>query len=104
MQRFCKIASIVLVVITVIAVLMYQLNLSNVTLSIVITFATISYHFLMRMAVGNVINGIFHNKFNYNRKWFQEKKFEKYLYKRLRVKKWKDKMPTFAPVTISTII
>lgn len=44
-----------------------------------------------------IINVIFHNNFDYNRKWFQEKKFEKHLYKVLKVKKWKDKMPTFAP-------
>lgn len=66
-------------------------------LSIAITFGTTSYHFLMRLAVGYVVNGIFHNRFNYNKKWFLEKKFEKRLYEVLRVKKWKDKMPTFTP-------
>lgn len=34
---------------------------------------------------------------------FQEKKFEKCLYEVLRVKKWKDKMPTFAPEMLDFI-
>lgn len=92
-----KISAVVLVVLTIIFALIYQWNPNTVILSMAITFGTISYHFLMRLAVGYVVNGIFHNKFNYKRKWFQEKKFEKRLYEVLRVKKWKDKMPTFAP-------
>lgn len=92
-----KILSIVVVALTILFALIYQQNLNAVILSLAITFGTISYHFLMRLAVGYVVNGIFHNRFNYNRKWFREKKFEKRLYEVLRVKKWKDKMPTFAP-------
>lgn len=92
-----KISTLVLVVLTIIFALMYQCNSNEVVLSIAITFGTISYHFLMRLAVGYVINSIFHNSLNFNKEWFQEKKFEKHLYKVLKVKKWKDKMPTFAP-------
>ena len=92
-----KISTIYFVVLTIIFTLIYQCSPNAVILSIAITFGTISYHFLMRLFVGYVVNGIFHNRFNYNRKWFQEKKFEKRLYEVLRVKKWKDKMPTFAP-------
>ncbi len=32
-----------------------------------------------------------------SKKWFQERQFEKRLYEVLKVKKWKNKMPTFAP-------
>lgn len=92
-----KISALVLVVLTIIFALIYQCNPNTVVLSIAITFGTISYHFLMRLAVGYVVNGIFHNRFNCNKKWFREKKFEKRLYEVLKVKKWKDKMPTFAP-------
>lgn len=92
-----KSSALVLVALTIIFTLIYQYSLNAVMLSTAITFGTISYHFLIRLAVGYVVNGIFHNRFNYNRKWFQEKKFEKRLYEVLRVKKWKDKMPAFAP-------
>ena len=70
-----KTSAIVLVILTVVLSLIYQCSSNSVILSIAITFGTISYHFLMRLAVGYVVNGIFHNKFYYKRKWFQEKKF-----------------------------
>lgn len=66
-------------------------------LSIAITFGTIFYHLAIRLAAGYTIDGIFHNRMNYNRKWFREKAFEKPLYEKLRVKKWKKHLPTFQP-------
>lgn len=95
--KIIKISALFLVLLTVIFTIIYQYNPNTVVLSIAITFGTISYHFLMRLAVGYTINGMFHNRFNYNKKWFREKRFEKHLYEVLKVKKWKDKMPTFAP-------
>ena len=95
--KIIKISAWILVMLTILFSIIYQFNSNTVILSIAITFGTISYHFLMRLAVGYAINGIFHNRFNYNKKWFLEKKFEKRLYEVLKVKKWKDKMPTFAP-------
>lgn len=92
-----EILTTVFVVLTIIFLLIYQRSSNATVLSVTITFGTISYHFLMRLAVGFVINGIFHNRFDYNKKWFREKKFEKRLYEVLKVKKWKDKMPAFAP-------
>ena len=56
-------------------------------------------HFWMRLAVGYAVNGICHNQVDYNKWWFREKPFEKRLYKWLKVKKWKDKMPSFTPET-----
>lgn len=92
-----KISALILVILTILFTIIYQYSSNTVIMSMSITFGTISYHFVMRLAVGYIIDGIFHNNFDYNRKWFQEKKFEKHLYKVLKVKKWKDKMPTFAP-------
>lgn len=92
-----KISAVAFLVSAIIFTLIYQCNPKPVLLSTAITFGTIGYHFWMRLAVGYVINGIFHNRFHYNCKWFQEKKFEKRLYEVLRVKRWKDKMPSFAP-------
>lgn len=97
LAKTIKISAITTVVLTVIFILIYQCSFNAVILSMAITFGTISYHFLMRLAVGYVVNESFHNRFDYNRKWFQEKKFEKCLYEMLRVKKWKNKMPVFAP-------
>lgn len=37
------------------------------------------------------------NKADYRHKWFQQTEWEKKLYKTLKVKKWKAKMPTYSP-------
>lgn len=95
--KIIKISALFLVLLTVIFLIIYQYIPNTAILSITITLGTISYHFLMRLAVGYVINGLYHNEFDYNKKWFREKRFEKHLYEVIKVKKWKDKMPTFAP-------
>lgn len=60
-----------------------------------ITFGTILYHFVMRLFVGAVTP----KNFRYSQPWFAERKFEKKLYKLLRVKKWKKYMPTYNPAS-----
>ena len=65
--------------------------------SAAITFGVTFYHFAMRLAVGYFIDKIFRNRIDYNSGWFAPKKFEKQLYKKLRVHKWKGKVPTFDP-------
>ena len=65
--------------------------------SAAITFGTIFYHFAMRLAVGYFIDARYHNHMDYTKKWFQEKTFERRLYDKLKVKKWKKLLPTFTP-------
>lgn len=55
-----------------------------------ITFLTTSYHFVMRIAVGEIVTVIYSNrKFDLTSVGFRQLKFEPKLYKALRVKKWK---------------
>ena len=68
---------------------------NSVLFTIAITLCTCFYHFAMRLIVGLCIDAIFRNKMNYNKWWFRERKFEARLYKILRVKKWKNRLPTF---------
>lgn len=58
----------------------------------------IMYHLWLRIIMGNV-SKLF--KINQNSWWFHEKKFEKSLYKFLRVKKWKGKALTYNPEAFS---
>ena len=67
--------------------------LEGVTITLGITL----YHFVMRLAVGYIVNSIMKNKANHNSFWFKEKRFEKKLYKLLRVRKWKKHLPTYSP-------
>lgn len=57
--------------------------------------ATVLYHAGMRLFVGLVTG----HGFRPDSPWFSEKPFEKTLYKKLGVKKWKAKMPTYSPQT-----
>lgn len=59
-----------------------------------IVFLTIYYHLQMRLLMGNVTK-LF--KLNPESAFFREKKFEKKLYKFLKVKKWKGKALTYNP-------
>ncbi len=55
---------------------------------------TIMYHLWMRIIMGNVTKLW---NLTYTGRWFQEKRFEKKLYKILRVKKWKKSALTYNP-------
>jgi len=85
-----------LLVIDIIFAVFTAITESAAFLSLTITAGTFFYHFAMRLLVGFIVSK---HKFDANSVWFTEKPFEKKLYKMLKVKKWKNKMPTFAPET-----
>lgn len=80
-------------ILAVLTFLGYRLWDARWLLSCAITFGTTFYHFAMRLLVGYVVP----NTFDYRSAWFQPKRFEAKLYQKLRVKKWKDRMPTYDP-------
>ncbi len=94
---------------TVIAILLYavfyaifKFTQNELCQILYITFLTFSYHFVMRLVVGFGIDKFHKGDFDYNSKWFQPKKFEKKLYKILKVKKWKSHIPTWSPENFET--
>ncbi len=62
---------------------------------IAVSLITTFYHACVRPLAGLIINMRYHNKMNFNLWWFQERKFEKALYKLLLVKHWKKVIPTY---------
>lgn len=64
-----------------------------------ITAGTTFYHFAMRLLVGFTVPLCIKQPMKY--RWFQQKDFEPKLYRRLRVRQWKDRMPTYAPSSFS---
>ena len=70
--------------------------------TVTITIGIALYHFVMRLAVGTIVNSIMKNKANHENVWFREKNFEKKLYKLLRVRAWKKHLPTYSPDTFDT--
>ena len=82
-------------------IIIYRITEKDILLSLAITFGTCSYHFLMRLIVGCGINAVYHNRMDYHKKWFQPKTWESGVYKKLKVKNWKEKMPTYDVDTFS---
>lgn len=97
MEKKIKALTIISVALTIICGTLYYFTALDFLLTTVIIFGTTAYHLLMRLAVGYVINLILRNRVNYRRKWFRVSKWELKLYKKLRVKKWKNNMPSYNP-------
>lgn len=97
MKKKMIIISIVLLVGTIVFALTYYLYQISILYTLAITCGTCFYHFAMRLVVGHLIDAIYHNKMNYNKWWFKERKFESRLYKFLHVKNWKKFLPTYNP-------
>ena len=78
---------------TLLTALGYAFFCAGWLLSTAIAFGTTFYHFAMRLTVGSLIP----HSFDHRKSWFQPKRFEAKLYRKLQVKKWKNGMPTFDP-------
>lgn len=91
----------VLLAATGLLILFYWKTQADWLLSCAISFGTTLYHFAMRLAVGFFIPLLI-KKYNYRNRWFRPKKWEADLYRKLKVKTWKRKLPTFDPSQFST--
>ncbi|USF27436.1 hypothetical protein N510_002382 [Firmicutes bacterium ASF500] len=81
--------------------LLYQRDPCGTFLTLAITCGTIFYHFGIRLAVGWLYQAVMNNRADYTRGWYQLRPWEKRLYETLKVKRWKNKLPTYAPETFS---
>ena len=77
----------------------YLLTKNAIIEALTITLGVSLYHFVMRLAVGTVVNALMKNQANHENAWFREKSFEAKLYKRLRVRTWRKHLPTYSPST-----
>ena len=97
MKKDMILMTLISLFVLLVSVAIYHFTGSQVIFSVAITFGTIFYHFAMRLAVGYLVDARYHNQMDYTRKWFTEKAFEQKLYKKIQVKKWKNRFPTFNP-------
>ena len=90
--------NIVFITVTVVFAVLHSIFNKGWMLSVYITFLTISYHFSMRLMVGEIVTVIYRKrKFNLDSIGFRIFKFEEDLYRILKVKKWKIYMITARP-------
>ncbi len=97
MRKLIIITSAVMPAIAVLCTALYLRGGQDVFLTLAITFATISYHFIMRLIVGGIVNSTMHNRADLSRPWFRQRDWERKLYRLLRVKKWKGRVPAYRP-------
>jgi len=100
-KKVMKSLSILFITGFMISAIAYRMTEVDILLTVAITLGTFSYHFLMRLIVGYGVDNVYHNKMDYHKKWFQPKTWENKLYRKLKVKSWKDKMPTYDSDTFS---
>ena len=69
----------------------------SVLITLTTTVGTTFFHFFMRLCVGFAVEKCFPKQVDLQGFWFRERKWEKQCYKRLRVRKWAKRVPTFKP-------
>lgn len=83
---------------TVLLRILYAIRGTEIFLSLYITFLTTSYHFIMRIAVGETVTLRYrHRDFSYDSPWYRQSAAEKKLYDWIRIRKWKLKLITAKP-------
>lgn len=95
MAKTMKKTAVISLLLTIVFCLLYRVNSNSVIFSLAITFGTIAYHFIIRLVVGYLFDYNMKNHADYMKKWYQVSDSEMKLYQKLKVKKWKNKMPTF---------
>ena len=70
---------------------------NEVLLTLFITAGTFLYHFLLRLITGTAVNAAIHNRIDFTKPYYQVKPWERKLYVRLGVRKWKGHLPTLEP-------
>ena len=101
MAKIVKYTAIISSILCVLFWLMNNILSGDIGRTLAITFTTISYHFCMRLVVGFVYDRVMNNQADYSRAWFRVSDMENRIYRFLKVKKWKRKMPTYDPEVFS---
>lgn len=98
MKKKISIATIIVLFINIILAVLTALTENSICLSLTIASGTFLFHMVLRLLVGYLVPF----SFKYTQKYFDEKSFEKKLYKFLKVKKWKKYLPSYNPASYST--
>lgn len=80
---------------------LYILTKTGLFLTLAITFGTIAYHLCIRLIIGAFFHVKMGNTADYTRKWYQVSSQEQKFYEKIKIKKWKNKLPTWNPDSLS---
>ncbi len=93
-KTICAISALSLIL-TLVFYLVFIRTGHGTALTCGITFGTIAYHFWMRLIVGFAFDRIMDNKADLSGRWYQSHTWERKLYRKLNVKQWKKKAPSY---------
>ena len=94
-----KSTALITLALTVVFACLFRFSNISWLLDVAITTGTTFYHFAMRLIVGTVVPLCVTHPME--KRWFHQKPFEPKLYDTLKVKRWKDRMPTYDPASFS---
>ena len=95
-KNFMQIMAILSLILAILFGIFDYVFINAIFYILAIVFFIISYHLGIRVILGEIIPK-FKNKINPDAKRYKLTRFEEILYKKLNVKKWKDKVPTYDP-------
>lgn len=98
-SNFKKVMQTLSFVSTLLTIILFALNNlinSGILLALAITSMTFAYHFDIRLIIGHIII-LFKGKINVDSRYFKVSETEKNIYKKLNVKNWKSRVPTYNP-------
>lgn len=101
MPKILKFTAALSLISAVLAAALYSIFPLSMFLTLAITFGTISYHLLMRLIIGTALGSPAFIRPDYTKGWYKVRPWEHGVYKLLRVKRWKNKMPTYSPEDFS---
>ena len=101
MPKLMKMITAFSFIATILSIILFCRFNKSIYLTLAVTFGTISYHLGIRLAVGLFYNTIMKNHADYTKKWYQIHSWENKLYQLLKVKTWKDRMPSYNPEIFS---
>lgn len=84
---------------TIFFAFLYGYSRNTVSFTVAISFGVTFYHLAMRLLLGQIIGIHLAPYICTEHRWFREKPFERRWYKALKVKKWKKRVPSYAPHT-----
>lgn len=95
MSKVLKSITVFTFLITGIALVLFYCFHKDIYLTLAITFGTTFYHLGIRLLIGFLYSVGMKNQADYTKKWYQIHPWESGLYRFLKVKSWKNKVPTY---------
>ena len=80
---------------TGLSALLWKITQAGFWLSLTIAAGTAEYHFLMRLGIGSLFSRLPGSWRDHRKAWYRPRDFEPGLYRMLKVRRWKNRLPTY---------